>query len=249
MGGTSRADVKRHRAVLKIIRRFSPTGRVLDLGTGEGHFAWKLKQAGYRVLAGDLAPAGRFIKQGQIPYLRLDLSRDLPLKDNSVDLVTALDVIEHLPDPGGFTRELNRLLRPGGVLILSLPNKLQVRSRVRFLLSGLYKGMKLPLEPYRAGPRQHITVLSYLELRYFLETAGFRLDRVWMSRLKAVSLPHFLLLALPITLYSAAVLALNPKVRDPRRRRYNRSVLKQLVSLPLLLSEDLLITAEKPADG
>jgi SAM-dependent methyltransferase len=55
-------------------------------------------------------------------FVRADVTR-LPVASSSVDAVVALQVLEHLADPDGFARECARSLRPGGVLVVSTPNR------------------------------------------------------------------------------------------------------------------------------
>lgn len=56
-------------------------------------------------------------------FFKADLSRDsIPLPDERVDLVLALEVIEHLVNPDHMLREARRVLRSGGSLVISTPN-------------------------------------------------------------------------------------------------------------------------------
>jgi len=86
-------------------------GQVLvDLGAGDGSFVRVAGDAG-------LAASGLDAADG------IDLERDrLPIGDRSVDVVTALSVIEHLAKPSMFLGEVLRILRPSGALILVTPN-------------------------------------------------------------------------------------------------------------------------------
>src|SRR5690606_29615886 len=55
-----------------------------------------------------------------LPVIRADATA-LPLADGSLDLVAALDVLEHIPDDGAAAREITRVLRPGGHLVVTVP--------------------------------------------------------------------------------------------------------------------------------
>ena len=57
----------------------------------------------------------------RIFFKEADLNQTLPLTDNSVDIVTALAVIEHLNQPNIFVNEIFRILKPGGECILTTP--------------------------------------------------------------------------------------------------------------------------------
>jgi 2-polyprenyl-3-methyl-5-hydroxy-6-metoxy-1,4-benzoquinol methylase len=99
--------------------------RALEIGCSGGHtLAW-LKKAGYcNWVAGvepytDLAVSGGVIDQ----FFKLDIEKELPdIAEHSIDLLLCLDVLEHLVNPWEAIRRLDRLLKPGGTLIVSVPN-------------------------------------------------------------------------------------------------------------------------------
>lgn len=66
-----------------------------------------------------------------------NLEEKFPLKDNSVDLIIAHEIIEHLFDTDHFVKEIRRILKPGGFVIISTPNLASLKNRFRLLL-GLY---------------------------------------------------------------------------------------------------------------
>jgi SAM-dependent methyltransferase len=106
------------------------TGSVLlEAGSGEGYGVQLLNQAGAeRVVALDYDAAALAHAGGAYPRavrgraVRANLVR-LPLADASVDAITSLQVIEHLWTPDEFLVECARVLRPGGLLVLSTPNR------------------------------------------------------------------------------------------------------------------------------
>ena len=70
-----------------------------------------------------------------IKVFMLDISKDkLPFKDNSIDLITAFEIIEHLINPDHMLREAYRVLRKGGYLLLSTPNLASWANRIAMLL-------------------------------------------------------------------------------------------------------------------
>jgi 2-polyprenyl-3-methyl-5-hydroxy-6-metoxy-1,4-benzoquinol methylase len=74
-------------------------------------------------------------KQRKIKTFKLDLSYDkIPLNNNSVDLVTALELIEHLINPDHMLREVHRVLNSHGQFILSTPNLASYVNRLILLL-------------------------------------------------------------------------------------------------------------------
>jgi 2-polyprenyl-6-hydroxyphenyl methylase/3-demethylubiquinone-9 3-methyltransferase len=99
--------------------------RVLDVGCGEGHFAAALVRAGAEVVAIDVAaePLRRALERHPELDARLvEPEAPLPLEDSSFDVVWAGETIEHVADTSRWLSELRRVLRSGGVLLLSTPN-------------------------------------------------------------------------------------------------------------------------------
>jgi 2-polyprenyl-6-hydroxyphenyl methylase/3-demethylubiquinone-9 3-methyltransferase len=98
----------------------------LDVGCGAGLLAEPLARLGARVTAVDAAPelidAARLHAAGQ--RLEIDYrATGVESIDGEFDLVTALEVIEHVADPQAFVDSLAARLAPGGLLILSTPNR------------------------------------------------------------------------------------------------------------------------------
>lgn len=112
-------------------RRFGerlPGIRLLDVGVGYGHFLRLLEtEAGMRDLHG-MDPFPRSIEiasaQTGARIVRGDITDpDWPFDPASFDAVTCFDVVEHLAEPGAFFRQAARYLRPGGIAIVSTPNR------------------------------------------------------------------------------------------------------------------------------
>jgi SAM-dependent methyltransferase len=91
--------------------------KALDLGCREQYWTEKLKARGYEVVSVDLEPQNPSV-------LRVDANDPLPFADESFDLVWCTEVIEHVVKPEFTLAEINRVLKPGGKLLLSTPNSL-----------------------------------------------------------------------------------------------------------------------------
>jgi SAM-dependent methyltransferase len=145
----------KYKFVLTQISRFAellpqPGGRYLDLGSGAGIVPLVMAKAGLRVsvvdtwfeyadefnnLMGRFTDfVERFDKYG-IDWQKHDITQTpLPFSPQSFELVTLFDVLEHLPRPANIIREIYRVLRPGGLFFLTVPNVANLRNRVRLLL-------------------------------------------------------------------------------------------------------------------
>jgi SAM-dependent methyltransferase len=99
--------------------------RVLDVGCGEGHFAAVLSRHGADPVAVDVAeePLRRARqREPQLDFRLVDPQGPLPLEDSSFDLIWAGEVIEHVADTAGWLSELRRVLRSGGLLVITTPD-------------------------------------------------------------------------------------------------------------------------------
>jgi ubiquinone/menaquinone biosynthesis C-methylase UbiE len=107
-------------------RRRRGDERVLDAGCGTGHYAVALAQAGFQALGIDYAPGMLAHAQARLTpalserlnFRRMDLDQRLDLADASFDHVINISVLQNVADPAFTLRELWRVLRPGGALLL-----------------------------------------------------------------------------------------------------------------------------------
>jgi len=98
-------------------------GKVLDAGAGFGFLGVRLAAAGYTVVGLDADPAAA--RQAPAEYAAfhtLDVSSTPVLPEAPFDLVVAGDVLEHVPEPSAAVACLLAQLRPGGRLLISVPN-------------------------------------------------------------------------------------------------------------------------------
>jgi len=95
-------------------------GKLLDVGAGTGAFSRKLKSEGFDVTACDISPQN-FLADGVV-CKKADLNVAFPFDDAEFDYVVSAEVIEHIENPWFFVRELYRITKPGGTVIISTPN-------------------------------------------------------------------------------------------------------------------------------
>jgi SAM-dependent methyltransferase len=117
---------QRHVVAYDYIARFVRSARVLDAGCGEGYGTDRLAAVAAETTGVDLEEPVIRRAAARYPRARFDAANlvSLPYEDGAFDAVVSLQVIEHLHSPQEFLTECARVLAPGGVLILSTPNRL-----------------------------------------------------------------------------------------------------------------------------
>ncbi len=105
------------------------TNKVLDAGCGDGFYLFLLSQlfpslklVGLDYEQRGLDSAKQKLKSKKIKLIQGDLMKKLPFKDNHFDVIIMSEVIEHLPDDVKGLKEIRRILRPGGIILLSVPH-------------------------------------------------------------------------------------------------------------------------------
>jgi SAM-dependent methyltransferase len=158
---------KRHAAKLALVRRHAASGRLLDVGCGEGWFLAQARESGFDAVGCDYSlrtkyPPGVSVKPGM-----LDREAGLPFDDASFDVVTSWAVIEHVRDPHAAMREVRRVLRPGGFFVCDTP------------LCGDVSERWVAARSHWFCPPEHIHVFSYGSLSRLVWSAG--LDVVYST--------------------------------------------------------------------
>lgn len=123
---------------IKIMKSLKP-GRMLDIGCSNGEWATYWTTLGWECSGVDIDRNHvEIARERGIDAKHCDLNNaPLPFGDQSFDLIFAGEVIEHLVDTDGFLRELQRCVRPSGLVLITTPNLVSFENRVRILL-GIY---------------------------------------------------------------------------------------------------------------
>lgn len=236
-----------------ITARLHGGSRVLDLGAGRGHlarrvgawFAARGQDVSERVLAADIAEAP--FEAAEVPFRRVDFNQPLPFADRSFDLIYSIEVSEHLHRPYDVLKECARLLEPGGWLVLSTPNILNLQSRFRFLFTGFWDLYQPPSTDPANGGRicGHVMPLHYAYYAYGLRLAGFDEVHCEIDRVKRGARALYWLL---YPLLSVMRARFEREVRRYDRGVFeeNRQVLELLNARDLMTSRSLMLVARRP---
>lgn len=181
------SKVSTHHLLESVVEAFSdmPRGKVLDLGCGHGDYSKRIHDIGFKVIASDI-DISRFRYGGILDFQVCDVSKPLPFPDAYCDYVLLIEVIEHLRNPYSVMAEINRVLKPDGRLIISTPNILNLKSRLRFLFEGAYEYFREPpLDQAHNSketiPNLHLVPYRYHELEFLLSDTGFSVKKVLSS--------------------------------------------------------------------
>jgi 2-polyprenyl-3-methyl-5-hydroxy-6-metoxy-1,4-benzoquinol methylase len=151
--------------------------RFVDLGCGRGEVVWAAARRGWDAEGLDISPA--FVARARELGVRASVSTlaERAFDDASLDAVTLIEVIEHLYDPGATTRELARVIRPGGLVFVSTPNEesiYQMLGNAYYRLRGL--DWVVNLSP--TWDLYHVQGFSPRSLRFLLTAHGFIIERL-----------------------------------------------------------------------
>jgi 2-polyprenyl-3-methyl-5-hydroxy-6-metoxy-1,4-benzoquinol methylase len=228
-------------AVLARVRQLAPPAgaRVLDVPCGTGALVSALDSAGFDAYGTDVVQVAA-ARLGQ-KFRRADLGGGIPAADAHYDLVVSVEGIEHMENPYGFVRELHRVLKPGGTCIVTTPNVVSLRSRMRFFGSGFYHQDPRPLNESSRHPLHHISLATFAELRYALHTAGFAIVDVSHTHIKPISCLYAVFYPW-IAVYTMMAFR---KEKDAAQRARNKEISRTLLAPSLLFGENVMIVAQR----
>jgi cyclopropane fatty-acyl-phospholipid synthase-like methyltransferase len=160
-----KADLGLHEQIAQMILEKVPRGgKILDLGAGEGALSERLSDLGYQVVAADKDKESFKSSKAIFSQINFDSPEEIndfvDGNDGVFDAVLGVEVIEHVQDQWKYIRQLLRMAKPHGVILITTPNTSSWISRVMFLLTGrfhqfldtdLYYGHINPISPWELG--------------------------------------------------------------------------------------------------
>ncbi|WP_353953644.1 class I SAM-dependent methyltransferase [Knoellia sp. S7-12] len=179
----SRVDPRLGR-IIELAAELRPES-LLDIGCGRGFLLDRFADAGLVGLTG--VDVYGDVTSDRWDYARGDVTQRLPFDDASFGCVVAGEIIEHVPDPDSFLREIRRVLVPGGTLIISTPNMVSWANRVLVPLgvqplgtetsSEVALGRKHRVLGQGNQVQGHLKVFTHRALKEILERYGFDVIR------------------------------------------------------------------------
>jgi 2-polyprenyl-3-methyl-5-hydroxy-6-metoxy-1,4-benzoquinol methylase len=140
-----------------VARRTAPGGRILDVGCGMGNI-WSFIQHHFDSYSGADVVQHAPLPGGNDFHLIDTATGAISLPDGYADVVLSLETIEHVENPRSLYRELTRLLKPGGLLVVSTPNQVNLANKLCLLLKDRFVQFQDNSYP------SHITALLEVDL-------------------------------------------------------------------------------------
>jgi len=153
---------------------------ILSLGCGTGRDLWSFTTT-HHVRGMDISESGVVLaRQHGIDALRASVTESFPYEDNAFDIVVAKDILEHVLDPLAVLREIRRVLRPRGDLVVLIPNHFYWWFRLRYLF-----GKNLIWKTFMHDQTGAFEEWNYIHVRFFtwkgvrrlLAAAGFSITK------------------------------------------------------------------------
>lgn len=181
----------------------------VDVGGGYGRLCLLLEKYADNVTLAEpskkqLDIAKDYLKGHNRIQSELMQADDLKFKDSSIDLLTMIRVMHHLPDPSKEFNELHRILSKDGYLVLELANYSHFRNRIKHLVNG----QRLPLKPVDVSSKQNRNkeVIAFVNhnpktVIKQLDRAGFRVEKTLsVSNLRSPTLKKIIPYAVMVNL-------------------------------------------------
>lgn len=216
---------------------------VLDLSCGGGETARMLAGKGFSVAATEYTYPP-FMGEHVLRVGGVDLNEFLPFESATFDGVNLIEAIEHIEHQAQLVREIARVIKGGGVAVISTPNILNILSRLRFLFTGFLRGRVRPAHyTRRPGQAPNIYLIHFYELYYLLFHYGFEIVELRKTKVKFA--PVFFTLFLYPLMWLFSLEAVIRAEKDPVQRSYNWQILKYFFNPALLFSDNIVVKARK----
>ena len=240
--------------LLKNRKRFEGKN-IVDFPAGNGITSRIIKETGGNPLPFDLFP--EYFKVDGLRCGRANIADGIPIGNGSADFLICQEGIEHFADQLRALREFNRIIRPGGALIITTPNYSNLRSRLSYLLmeTERFNSLMPPNEIDSIWMSQqditgeiyfgHIFLIGIQKLRLLAKLAGFKIRHIEFTRIKPTSLLLLPFLYPFIFLSSWFTYMKNRKGRNESERAIYREIFNLAINPKIMIDGHLFVEFEK----
>ena len=156
-----------YRAVAAVVSARNGSGVLADIGCGRAALWTHLRPSFTSCIGVDVVRYDGL--DHDVDFRQCDLERaPLPIASDAVNVAIAVETIEHLENPRGFVRELVRITRPGGLVVITTPNQRSLLSLLTLLMTGEFSAFRENSYP------AHRTALLEVDLRRIVHECGIR---------------------------------------------------------------------------
>lgn len=217
---SSVGDMALKRRAKIIIEEINPQSgeRIIDLGCGTGYYLYllnnlaiSLKLTGFDNDKRALDEAKNTLNNKKIDFIAGDMHK-MPFKNNTFDKAISSEVLEHLRNDDVALKEIFRILKPGGILVLSVPsiNYPFLWDPVNWVLQHFFNS-HIKTGFFSGIWFGHIRLYSFNELKNKIERAGFKIEKAEELTYWCLPFNHYLVNIVARLLYDVKI---SPKIAD-----------------------------------